>query len=348
MTTHTDVPQSGPTAPDATASLDEVAAMRGNIYDINVNPTAYVERTALYHPGKLAVVYEREDWTYGAFAAEVRRFAHYIASLGIEPGDRVAYLGLNSRGYLVTMFGTWWDKRLFMPLNFRLAAREIASLVKRGRPKVIVVEPSHAHLLAEVEGLGDITVLLVDDDEAVPPTGDEPGDWDRVSTALDSVEAAQKGVPEPTRASMDDVGILMFTSGTTGLPKGVMLTFGNIFWNGINVDTMVDTRPGDMNYAAAPLFHIGALNSFTIRAFARGNATVVRRQVTPEQALLDIEKYRVNSAFLVPAQLVAMAKSPVFRDVDMTSLRATICAGAPVPPALIQEYAAKGMMVQQA
>ncbi|MPM46968.1 2-succinylbenzoate--CoA ligase [bioreactor metagenome] len=155
-------------------------------------------------------------------------------------------------------------------------------------------------------------------------------------------------MPDPLRTSMDDLGILMFTSGTTGLPKGVMLSFGNIFWNSINVDTLVDTRPGDMNYAAAPLFHIGALNSFTIRAFVRGNATVVRRAVTPEQALLDIEKYRVNSAFLVPAQLTAMAKSPVFNDADMSSLRATICAGAPVPTSLIQEYAAKGMAVQQA
>ncbi|SDB80584.1 fatty-acyl-CoA synthase [Raineyella antarctica] len=328
--------------------MTSVKELRGNIYDIDVNPTSYVERVAKYHPGKLALVYEQEDWTYGAFAARVRRFAHYLASHGVTAGDRVAYLGLNSRGFLVTMFGTWWSGGVFMPLNFRLAAAEISALVERGGPRVIVVEPGHASVLEEVEGLEDITVLLIDDDAAVPPTGAEPASWERVSTGMASFDVAEHETPEPLRRSMDDLGILMFTSGTTGLPKGVMLSFGNIFWNSINVDTLVDTRPGDMNYAAAPLFHIGALNSFTIRAFVRGNATVVRRAVTPEQALLDIEKYRVNSAFLVPAQLVAMAKSPVFNDADMSSLRATICAGAPVPPALIQEYAAKGMAVQQA
>ncbi len=327
--------------------MPSVEELRGNIYDINVNPTAYVERVAKYHPGKLALVYEQEDWTYGEFADRVRRFAHYLASHGIGKGDRVAYLGLNSRAFLVTMFGAWWSGGVFMPINFRLAATEITDLVKRGAPKVIVVEPGHAPVLAEVEGLEGIAIRLVDDDPAVPPSGDEPAGWERVSTGLPGSEAA-RAMPEPLRTSMDDLGILMFTSGTTGLPKGVMLSFGNIFWNSINVDTLVDTRPGDMNYAAAPLFHIGALNSFTIRAFVRGNATVVRRAVTPEQALLDIEKYRVNSAFLVPAQLVAMAKSPVFNDADMSSLRATICAGAPVPTSLIQEYAAKGMAVQQA
>lgn len=328
--------------------MTTVEELRGNIYDIDVNPTTYVERVAKYHPGKLALVYEREDWTYGAFAARVRRFAHYIASHGVRKGDRVAYLGLNSRSMLITMFGTWWSGGVFMPLNFRLAAKEITDLVDRGAPLVIVVEPGHAAVLQDVEGLDDVTVLLIDDDEAVPPTGDEPAGWERVSNGMGSLEAAAHETPEPLRVSMNDLGILMFTSGTTGLPKGVMLSFGNIFWNSINVDTLVDTRPGDMNYAAAPLFHIGALNSFTIRAFVRGNATVVRRAVTPEQALLDIEKYRVNSAFLVPAQLIAMAKSAVFNDADMSSLRATICAGAPVPTALIQEYAAKGMAVQQA
>ncbi|HZK32024.1 MAG TPA: AMP-binding protein, partial [Corynebacterium sp.] len=147
---------------------------------------------------------------------------------------------------------------------------------------------------------------------------------------------------------MSDLALLLFTSGTTGLPKGVQLTFGNLWWNSANVDTMVDSRPGDTTLAAAPLFHVGALNSFVIRSFYRGNTAVIHRTFDPAQVFRDVEKYRIASTFLVPAQLQAMHDHPDFDDTDLSSLRAIICAGAPVPASLIRRYLDKGQIVQQA
>lgn len=314
-------------------------------FTVNTNPTSYVARIARYHPAHRAMIYEDQTFDYGDLVAEIRRWADWLASQGVERGTRVAFLGHNSRSFIFTMFGTWWLGGVFMPLNFRLAGMEIAGLLERGAPRVLVAEPSHQQLVERLEVPHAMTCLLVDDDPAVP-VSEEPADlWERTSQVISGRDAS---IGEPLEATMDDLAILMFTSGTTGLPKGVQLTFGNVFWNSINVDTMVDTRPGDVNLAVAPLFHIGALNSFTIRAFVRGNTNVLRRRFDPARTLKDVQDYKCNSAFLVPAQLSAMAQQPEFADADLTTLRAIIAAGAPVPPGLISKYAVKRVLVQQA
>lgn len=314
-------------------------------YTVNLNPTSYVARIARYHPSHRAMVYEDQTLTYGQMDVEIRRWAAWLVTEGVEPGTRVAYLGHNSRSFVFTMFATWWLGGVFMPLNFRLAREEIAGLLERGEPRVLVVEPSHQDLVEALTVGAGVTRLLVDDDPAIPMASEPAGFWRLASRVMS--ERDPRSV-EPRAVTMDELAILMFTSGTTGLPKGVQLTFGNVFWNSVNVDTMVDTRPGDVNLAVAPLFHIGALNSFTIRAFVRGNVNVLRRRFDPARTLRDVQEFKCNSAFLVPAQLSAMAQQAEFGDADLSTLRAIIAAGAPVPPALITKYSMKGVLVQQA
>ena len=146
----------------------------------------------------------------------------------------------------------------------------------------------------------------------------------------------------------DDLAALLYTSGTTGRAKGVMLTHGNVWWNSVNVDTVVDTRVDDVYLAVAPLYHIGGLNTFTLRALTRGSTTLIRRSFDPAQTLKDLVEYRVNGWFAVAAMLAAIERQPDFADADLSDLRSTIAAGAPVPPALIARFAEKGVLLQQA
>lgn len=312
---------------------------------LDLNPASFLARYARYAPDRKALIYEDQEFTYAEFTERVQKIATRLRAAGVKDGDRIAYLGMNSEAFLSTMFATWWLGGVFMPLNFRLAPAEISELLVRGTPHSIVVEGSHAEVLSHVYGAQRQHIFLIDDDPAVSVPDKLPPYWHRASEEF--TEIADE-VATPRTEGMEDLALLLFTSGTTGVPKGVQLTFGNIWWNAVNVDTSVDTRVGDMNLACAPMFHIGALNSFTIRAFERGNTTVVRRTFDPVQTLKDIENYQINSAFVVPAQLLVMANQAEFKDADLTSWRATICAGAPVPPVVIEKYKDKGVLVQQA
>lgn len=318
---------------------------------IDRNPVVGLERQSIYFPEQKLLTYEGREWDYYSFFTEVRELATALDSHGVQRGDRVAYLGLNSVSFLRVMFAAWWIGAVFVPFNFRLAPREIAGLLEQSTPKLLFVEPGHQDFIDTMLGYEDVEIgqtrlLLIDDDAAltVPETLSAP--W----TFTSSWQAAntRAAIPPVLAAAEDDLAILMFTSGTTGKPKGVELSHGNIWWNSVNVDSLVDTRRGDTNLAVAPLFHIGGLNALTIRVMVRGGHVLVRRTFDPRQTLVDIEKYNVNQAFLVPAMLSAMAQTDEFESANIGSLRALICAGAPVPTILLRQYQAKGIEVQQA
>ena len=322
---------------------------------VDRNPVLGFSRQARYFPKNPVLVYEGQELDYGQFYGRVRRMATALEDFGIGRGDRVAYLGLNSATFLTTMFAAWWVGAVFEPFNFRLAPREVEGLLAQSNPSILVTEPCHQDVveaLAEFDEFDEdaIELVLVDNDPAVPIKAEVQGHWTLLSDFLARADGEDGGKPAPAvvPAAEDDLAILMFTSGTTGKPKGVQLTYGNVWWNSVNVDSTVDTRRGDTNLAVAPLFHIGGLNALTIRSIVRGGRTLVRRNFDPRQTLRDIQDYRVNQAFLVPAMLSAMQQTDAFDEVHISSLRALICAGAPVPPVLLRQYEGKGVPVQQA
>ena len=316
---------------------------------VDKNPTAGLLRQAQYFPGAVALDYEGQTWTYAELVRDIEEWAKVLEGRGVRPGDRVAYLGLNSSSFIIAMFASWWVGAIFTPLNYRLAAQEVLDLLDQAAPRLLVVEPGHRELVDHISylpELNDIELLLVDTDPAVPLEVEVRLPWFLLSARLDKYGSRE--APEFVSTGDADLAMIMFTSGTTGRPKGVELTHGNLWWNSVNVDSIVDTRRGDVNYTATPLFHIGALNALTIRAFVRGSRNVLRRQFDPGQALRDIEEHGANQAFMVPAMLKAMEARPEFADAELGSMRALICAGAPVPPAVIRSYLRKGVAVQQA
>lgn len=311
---------------------------------VDINPCSQVVRHAQYMPDMVALIYEDDPITYRELKQQVLRWAAHLESAGVRQGDRVAYLGMNSRSFIYAMLASWWLGAAYMPLNFRLSSPEISHLFLQGTPHTVIVEGTYVEQAKHIYGIERHHVLVVDDDPHAAPDGTVPLYW-QATSAL-PVEHDFNAKPRPM--GMKDLALLLFTSGTTGLPKGTQLTYGNLWWNSINVDTMVDTRPRDVTLASAPLFHVGALNSFVIRALFRGNTVLIHRHFDPARTLADIEHHQVGSCFLVPAQLEAMYACPSFKEAKLDSLRATICAGAPVPPVLIRRYMDKGVNIQQA
>jgi fatty-acyl-CoA synthase len=291
------------------------------------------------------VVYAGGSLTYRALDEEAGRLASALAGLGVTAGARVAYVGMNSATFLVTMLACWRVRAVFVPVNFRLAAAEVAAVVGLSGARVVIAEQGHRAIVDSAAAQTRLTSLvLVDNDPEIPAEPCDGSAWQLLSDLLATAPAP----PPAVVAGTDDVAVLMFTSGTTGRSKGVVLTFGNLFWNGVNVELVLDTGRHDITHACAPLFHIGALNSFVVRTLVRGGTVVVRRHFDPAALAEDLETLRVNSMFGAPQMFAALAQVPGFFDRDLSALRTLVVAAAPVPPSLIALFLAHGLVLQQA
>ncbi|MFF0818184.1 long-chain fatty acid--CoA ligase [Rhodococcus sp. NPDC003318] len=313
-------------------------------FAVDVNPAAAVQRNAGWNGDAVALRYPGVDLTYADLEDRIARLAAVLADGGVRPGDRVAYVGLNSPAFLTTLLATLRIGAVFVPVNFRLAGPELRTVLDRSGSVALVGEAGHRSTVDAVRDAVAVTrFLLVDDDPAVPLTGTTDG-WEPWSGVLASAQPTD----QVAAGRFDDPAILMFTSGTTGTPKGVVLTHGNLWWNSVNVDSRLDARRGDVTYASAPLFHVGALNSFVLRTIVRGGTVVLRRTFDPAEFLADLVEHQVNSMFVVPAMLTALRRVPGVFDADLSHLRSVVVAGAPVPPSLIREFSEHGIWLQQA
>jgi fatty-acyl-CoA synthase len=314
-------------------------------HTVDINPATAVTRQAALQGSATVVRYAGGDLTYAELDDRAARLATVLSDGGVAAGDRVAYLGLNSPAFLVTMLAAFRLGAVFVPVNFRLAGPELEHVLQLSGATLAVVEEGHRAVAESIQSSTALKrFLLVDDDPEVPASGAPAPYWESWSTLLAEASPSIRRMPR----TFDEPALLLFTSGTTGLPKGVVLSHGNVWWNSVNVDLRLDTQRGDVTHVAAPLFHIGALNSFAIRTLSRGGTLVLRRSFDPAGMLDDLVRFRVNSTFAVPAMLLALSRVPDVFEADLSALRAVVVAGAPVPPSLIEQFAANGIWLQQA
>jgi fatty-acyl-CoA synthase len=250
---------------------------------------------------------------------------------------------------------------VFVPVNSRLVAEEVAHVLADCAAHTLVVEPGHQALVdiaatdntdenadVDAERVAEPAAqrrwLLVDDDPATPVVDDPGPRWTLLAAAL----AVPRTVREPVPCREDDLAMLAYTSGTTGRAKGVMLTHGNLWWNGANLDALAETFADDVNLVAAPLFHTAPLGCFTLRQLVRGGTSVIRRSFDPAQALADLVEFRVTTFFAVPAMYSAIARVSDFPTADLSALRCAAVAGAPAGTRLITDYAERGVLLRQA
>ncbi|ATY11644.1 o-succinylbenzoate--CoA ligase [Amycolatopsis sp. AA4] len=280
----------------------------------------WVARRGTVTPESVALVAAEtgERITYADLERRVARRAATLRELGVRKGDRVALLGLNSTGYLETLFAAAWLGAITLPINFRLTAPEIEYLLDDARPAVVVHDDTFAALAKAASG----TRTLVNIGE--------------LGRTEDRVE------PEPTGA--DEVAVLMYTSGTTGRPKGAMLTHGNLEANAINVLTSGEgILPSDVTLTVAPLFHIGGLALFTLPLLYAGGTVVVAGKFDPQETLALLQREKITVHFMVPAMWAAMTQVPDFDSYDLSRLRYLLCGGAPCPLPVIEFYEGKGL-----
>jgi len=320
--------------------------------DADVSTAAALAQVAVHDPGAPSLVYGSATTSAAGLAAGVRALADALAAAGVQPGDRVAHIGRNSASLLLTVLACGPLRAVAVPLGFRSSAAELADLLARCTPRVVVAEPAHVAAADTWPGVpgtpgtpggrGTLRVQVDDDPLAGPP---EPrAGWHPWSALL---AAGDPGAAAPHRARPDDTAVLLFTSGSSGRPKGVPLTHANLWWSAVGADAAFGTGHGGTTLAVAPMSHIGGLNGLGLRTLGTGGTLVVRRAFDADAVLHDIARHGVTSLFGVPAMYAALARSPWFDGTDLSSLRTALVGGAPLPAGLLRRFTDRGVPLMQ-
>ena len=282
-----------------------------------------------------ALTFEGTTWTYAELQDRIDHLAGALRGHGVCHGDRVGFLGLNQPAYFVTMFAASRLGAIFVPLNFRLTGPELTYIVNDAGIHTIVVDGAHRAIVDSIRG--DVPCRHYWSAEEAAEG------W----PSFDHVQIGHLPLDRGEPIDADEVAVIMYTSGTTGRPKGAMLTHGNLWWNNVNALTVFDVSENDVSLVVAPLFHIGGLNVFTLITWMKGGEVLLHRAFDPGAFLADIERHGVTTTFGVPAMLLFVSQLPGFDAADLTSLRLVICGGAPVPEPLIKLYNGRGIPINQ-
>ncbi|MCA0145087.1 long-chain fatty acid--CoA ligase [Blastococcus sp. LR1] len=289
-------------------------------------------RRARMTPHKAAYVQDGVDTTYAQLDERATRFAHALRERGIGRGDRVAFLGLNSVELVVTMFATAKLGAVFLPLNTRLAPAETAWILGDSEPALLVWDTG----FDDVVGAPDVRELGLAE---LPITSD-------AGRGLDGVLAGD-ATPLDEPIGHDELFMIQYTSGTSGRPKGVQLSHGNIVWNVVNLLVDVDLRNDEIALVTAPLFHTAALNQVLFPTLLKGGTALIESRFDPDRALDLVEEHRVTLLFGVTSMYLALSQSPRWATADLTSLRSALSGGAPLPESLLRTWVDRGLMIIQ-
>ncbi|MFF0700213.1 long-chain fatty acid--CoA ligase [Streptomyces tendae] len=304
---------------------------------LNQGIGSWPARRARKTPERTAIVHQDAELTYRELYERVLRLAHALRALGVDRGDRIAYLGPNHPSFLETLFAAGVLGAIFVPLNSRLTAPELAYQLTDSGSTALVHSAGHTATAAQASAGADGAV--------------------RHRITLGAAGEGALGYEEllagggtgrlDEAVSPDDPCIIMYTSGTTGRPKGAVLTHANITWNSVNV--LVDTELGsdEVTLVVAPLFHTAGLGMTCLPTLLKGGRVVLLESFEAAHVLDVIEHRRVTYMFGVPTMYDAMAAQPRWAEADLSSLRSLNCGGAPVPTRTIETYLARGLAFSQ-
>jgi fatty-acyl-CoA synthase len=291
---------------------------------------------AAFAPDKPAVRFEGRTLTYAALAERIEAGARALKSeLGIGRGDRVAVLAVNHPDTLVLLYACARLGAMLVPLNWRLAVQEQLFILTDASVSALVAEEAFAATIAPLrEALPEARVVGLD---FAPP--------DAVS--FEHLLARGSGEGRVPHVDLSSSLLVVYTSGTTGRPKGAVLRQEALFWNGVMSQHMHGLTADDHVLTVLPLFHVGGLNIQTTPALHHGATVTLHPRFAPEKTLAAIAQDRPTLTVLVPATIQAVIEHPAYAGTDLSSLRALTTGSTTVPQPLIDAFERRGVPVLQ-
>ncbi len=298
----------------------------------------WIAHRAEWSPHRTAIHFEARDLSYLELERRIAALAGALRDrLGVEPGARVAHLGLNSPDLLALLFACSRIGAIFVPLNWRLTPAEHAVMLGDCAPKVLIAEADYIDHVARIErDISGIELVALG-------TADVAGPW----RPLEALTSAPRPLGPNAHCESNAPVEIVYTSGTTGRPKGAVLTQQGLFFNTLHALQIFDLTQHDTVAAHLPMFHVGGTNIMTLPALHVGGKVVMQRRFEPGALLRDIAAHHVTLLLAVPAVSQALLAHPDFAGANLSSLR-QVCAGSStVPEAVMRPWFARGIPVTQ-
>ena len=292
--------------------------------------TDWLARREALSPHKIALIdslHGDRAITYREWNRAANRTAHLLCALGVSKGDRVAILATNRVEYLDLWFACGKLGAILQTLNWRLAPAELAGLVAGAEPRVFIAGANFA---------GSAQRILT--------SANSPARQITLGPEFDTLRDAQPDTPLPDPGLCDDdPWVICYTGGTTGLPKGALLTHGSITANSVNTVMSWGLDSDDIAILNAPLFHTGGLNVFTAPLVHAGGTSIVCAGFDPDQVFDLVERAGVTVFFGVPTMFIALQQHPRWATADFSRLKIVISGGAACPLPVFERFWARGV-----
>ena len=297
-----------------------------------MNTTEFLTIASAIVPERNALVFEGREFTFVQLQERVNRLANALSDLGIGPQDRVAVMQVNCNQAIEIYFAAAQLDAIYVPINFRAKTEELAQMLRISQPSVLFIGERYLPLLSQGTFQGELP-----DDRVVVLDGEAAGEMRPYEDLLASGDGDQLHFPE---GDDEDTTVIMFTSGTTDMPKGVMLTHDSFASYLLATVAPADPEIDETNLLTVPLYHIAGLQA-SLAAIYGGRTLVVMRQFDAREWLALAQRYRVNRAMLVPTMLKRIIDAPEFPEFDLSSLDVITYGAAPMPLPVIQEAIVK-------
>ena len=275
-------------------------------------------------PDRPALLFEGEQFSFAQLQERVNRLANGLADLGIGRGDRVATMQVNTHQSVEIYFAAALLDAIYVPLNFRAKAEELAQMLEIAEPRVLFIGERYLPLINGLEWLPSDRVVTLD-------CAAGPGQH----SYAELLESPPDELHFP-EGDDDDTTVIMFTSGTTSIPKGVQLTHDSFASYLLATVEPADPEVEETNLLTVPLYHIAGLQA-ALAAIYGGRTLAIMRQFEPREWLTLAQDCRVNRAMLVPTMLKRLMDFPGFRDYDLSALRVITYGAAPMPVPVIRQ-----------
>jgi len=305
-----------------------------------INVGDWIRKWSLLHPQKKALIFEDQPFTYLEVNQRTNQLCHLLLNGGVKKGDRVAVLLHNCHQYVEIFFGLSKIGAILVPLNWRLAGPELEFIIQDSSSRMLIFETEFEEVVASIRpklnlSNGDFLALG-------PTLPDWAKDYERA--LLDNpVHEPLVSVP----VGDEDPHVLMYTSGTTGVPKGAVLSHRKTFFNVLNADTFNDLTSRDIIIILRPMFHSGGLLVDAAPVLYKGGTLILKKRFRPHEILETIQKYQVTLLELPATVYQFILQQCDLTQYDMSSVRRYLTGGERIPEAMLMEYYRKGIIISQ-